>query len=150
MFDSPTLGTSQDTQSICTRQEEPIATFRLVSSSQFCPKTACRSSFVLRLLQELHTLNNPTALLKLCCMVKACQLQHLTNEYPLLTVHGHKLWKQQIQTSPNRFSTRNVLFIIQIVKLSVCTKRVENTHLASNQRNVKIEFKQKTDNIRVT
>lgn len=57
-------------------------------------------------------------------------------ENVLLTIHCHELWKQQIQISPNRSSARNIFFIILKVKLSVCTKRVENTQLASNENRV--------------
>ena len=70
------------------------------------------------------------------------RMQQCTHENVLLTIHCHELWKQQIQISPNRSSARNIFFIILKVKLSVCSKRVENTHLASNKNRVSTKKKE--------
>ena len=72
------------------------------------------------------------------------RMQQCTHENVLLTIHCHELWKQQIQISPNRSSARNIFFIILKVKLSVCSKRVENTHLASNKNRVSTKKKNNT------
>ena len=73
--------------------------------------------------------------------IVALKMQKNSHKNELLTIHCHKLWKQQIQISPNRSSSRNFFFIILVVEFGICTKRVQNTHFASNNRDMKIKSK---------